>query len=381
MKRILTVLAAALLFAGAASAQEIANFNRGPQVESPIVLSDGRVIFRLAADYATVVTLSGNWMAQGEAPMPMEKGEGGVWEAVTPVLEPEIYTYNFNVDGVPVNDPVNYKVQRDGTRFLNMVFVPGERSAVYNEAHQRGTLTTMWYDSPQLGINRRMVVYTPYGYDNPANKKVKYPVLYLLHGGGGDEEAWTSMGRAAEILDNLIEQGRAVPMIVVMPNGNPNQSAAPTLGIGNTNINYRDPYYANAYVKSLVTEIIPFIESHFRVNPKPASRAISGLSMGGGHTLSASQLYPSVFDYICPLSISSQDTPEIRAQLRALKNDGYKLYWFGVGKTDFLYEGALTLDRILTEEGLPHTFFVSDGGHEWKNWRLYLQTFVPLLFK
>ena len=381
MKRILTVLAAALLLAGAASAQEIANFNRGQQVESPQVLSDGRVIFRLAADYATVVSLTGNWMAQGEGPIAMQKGEGGVWEATVTGLEPEIYTYNFIVDGVPVNDPVNYKVQRDGTRFLNMVFVPGPRSEVYNEAKHRGTLTTMWYDSALLGINRRMIVYTPYGYDLKENSKVKYPVLYLLHGGGGDEEAWTSMGRAAEIMDNLIERGQAVPMIVVMPNGNPNQQAAPTLGIEPTNINYRDPYYANAYVNSLVTEIIPFIESHFRVNAKPAYRAISGLSMGGGHTLTASQLYPSVFDYICPQSISSQDTPEIRAQLRALKKDGYKLYWVGVGNTDFLYEGAQTLDRILTEEGLEHTFYVSEGGHEWKNWRLYLQTFAKLLFK
>ena len=381
MKKVLTILAALLLLAGAASAQEIANFNRGQQVDSPQVLSDGRIIFRLAADYATVVTLSGNWMAQGEGPIPMKKGEGGVWEVTVTDLEPEIYTYNFNVDGVPVNDPVNYRVQRDGTRFLNMLFVPGKRSEVYNEASRRGNLTTVWYDSAMLGINRRMVVYTPYGYDDPANKKVKYPVLYLLHGGGGDEEAWTSMGRAAEILDNLIERREAVPMIVVMPNGNPNQQAAQTLGIEPTNINYRDPYYANAYVNSLVTEIIPFIEKHFRVNAKPEFRAIAGLSMGGGHTLTASQLYPSVFDYICPLSISSQDTPEIRSQLRALKKDGYKLYWVGVGNTDFLYEGAQTLDRILTEEGLQHTFYVSEGGHEWKNWRLYLQTFAKLLFK
>ena len=381
MKKVLTILAASLLLAGAASAQEIANFNRGQQVDSPQVLSDGRIIFRLAADYATVVTLSGNWMAQGEGPIPMKKGEGGVWEVTVTDLEPEIYTYNFNVDGVPVNDPVNYRVQRDGTRFLNMLFVPGERSEVYNEASRRGNLTTVWYDSATLGINRRMVVYTPYGYDNPANRSVKYPVLYLLHGGGGDEEAWTSMGRAAEILDNLIERRQAVPMIVVMPNGNPNQQAAQTLGIEPTNINYRDPYYANAYVNSLVKEIIPFVEKHFRVKAKPEFRAIAGLSMGGGHTLTASQLYPSVFDYICPLSISSQDTPEIRSQLRALKKDGYKLYWVGVGNTDFLYEGAQTLDRILTEEGLQHTFYVSEGGHEWKNWRLYLQTFTKLLFK
>ena len=380
MKRILTVLAAALLFAGAASAQEIANFNRGQQVVSPEVTAEG-ITFRLAADYATVVTLTGNWMTQGQGPIAMTKGPGGVWEVTIPLLEPEIYTYNFVVDGVAVNDPVNFKVQRDGTRFLNMVFVPGPRSEVYNEAKHRGTLTTMWYDSALLGINRRMIVYTPYGYDDPKNKKVKYPVLYLLHGGGGDEEAWSSMGRAAEIMDNLIERGEAVPMIVVMPNGNPNQQAAPTLGIETSDVNFRDPAYANAYVNSLVNEIIPFTESHFRVIAKPSSRAIAGLSMGGGHTLSASQLYPSVFDYICPLSISSQDTPEIRAQLRAIKNDGYKLYWVGVGNTDFLYEGAQTLDRILTEEGLQHTFYVSEGGHEWKNWRLYLQTFSKLLFK
>ena len=381
MKRTLIASAAALLLAGAASAQEIANFNRGQQVVSPQVYEDGSVAFRLAADYATVVSLTGNWMAQDEGPVAMTKGPGGVWEVIIPALEPEIYTYNFIVDGVSVNDPVNFKVQRDGTRYLNMVFIPGKRSEVYNEANHRGTLTTMWYDSALLGINRRMIVYTPYGYDLKANAKVKYPVLYLLHGGGGDEEAWTSMGRAAEILDNLIERGEAVPMIVVMPNGNPNQQAAQTLGIQTTDLNFRDPSRANAYVNSLVTEIIPFIESHFRVNPKPAFRAISGLSMGGGHTLTASQLYPSVFDWIAPQSISSQDTPEIRAQLRALKKDGYKLYWVGVGKTDFLYEGAQTLDRILTEEGLEHTFFVSEGGHEWKNWRLYLQTFVPLLFK
>ena len=381
MKRFITLFAAVLLFAGAASAQEIANFSRGQQVVSPQVLSDGSVTFRLAADYATVVSLTGNWMDYSAAPIPMKKGEGGVWEVTIPPLEPEIYTYNFIVDGVAVNDPVNFRVQRDGTRYLNMVFVPGERSAAYNEAKHRGTLTTMWYDSALLGINRRMIVYTPYGYENPKNKKVKYPVLYLLHGGGGDEEAWTSMGRAAQILDNLIERGEAVPMIVVMPNGNPTQQAAQTLGLENASFDTRSPGYANAYVNSLVTEIIPFIESHFRAIPKPASRAVSGLSMGGGHTLTASQLYPSTFDYICPLSISSQDTPEIRAQLRALKNDGYRLYWIGVGNTDFLYEGAQTLDRILTEEGLPHTFYVSEGGHEWKNWRLYLQTFAKYLFK
>ena len=205
------------------------------------------------------------------------------------------------------------------------------------------------------------------------NPKAKYPVLYLLHGAGGDEEAWSSMGRAAQILDNLIEKGLAKPMIVVMPNGNPTQQAANTLGLPTGT--------GRDYVKSLVEEIIPFIEKEYRAIPKPASRAVAGLSMGGGHTLQASQQYPSVFDYICPLSISSQDTPEIRQAMKAIKADGYKLYWVGVGNTDFLFEGAKTLDKMLTECGLEHTFFVTDGGHEWKNWRLYLNTFAQLLFK
>ena len=380
MKKFLILASCLLMMCASLSAQELANFNFGgrKQVVSPEVTAEG-ITFRLDANYATVVYLKGNWQDYSEAPIPMRKGPEGVWEVTIPLLEPEIYTYNFIVDGVSVNDPVNFKVQRDGTRYLNMVFVPGERSAVYNEAEHRGTLTTMWYDSKLLGINRRMIVYTPYGYET--SKKTKYPVLYLLHGGGGDEEAWTSMGRAAQILDNLIEKGEAVPMIVVMPNGNPNQQAACTLGTKNTDINFRDPANSNAYVKSLCTEIIPFVESHFRAIPKASSRAISGLSMGGGHTLAASQNFPALFDYICPQSIGTKDTPEAREQLRALKKDGYKLYWVGVGKTDFLFESAQTLDRMLTEEGLEHTYYVSEGGHEWKNWRLYLQTFAKLLFK
>ena len=226
-----------------------------------------------------------------------------------------------------------------------------------------------------------MIVYTPYGYNSPANKRVKYPVLYLLHGGGGDEEAWTSMGRAAQIMDNLIQKGLAKPMIVVMPNGNPNQQAASIMGLPTTDLDPRAPENANAYVKSLVTEIVPFIEKNYRVIAKPASRAIAGLSMGGGHTLAASALYPGKFGYICPLSIGTTQSAELDKQLKAVKKGGYKLYWLACGTSDFLYDRAKELDAALTKNGLTHTFFVSDGGHEWKNWRLYLNTFAPLLFK
>jgi enterochelin esterase family protein len=375
MKRVFAVLAAAVLIAGTASAQELSNFNFGgrQQVVSPEI-ADGQVTFRLAADYATVVTLSGNWI-QGTIPM---KKENGVWSVTIDLPEPEIYTYNFVVDGVSVNDPQNYMVQRDGTRYLNMLMVPGERTAPYFETDHRGTVTYKWYDSAILGINRRLTVYTPYGYEAKANAKKKYPVLYLLHGAGGDEEAWSSMGRAAQILDNLIEQGKAQPMIVVMPNGNPNQQAAQTLGLKTSDINFRDPAYANAYVRSLCEEIVPFIEKEFRVNAKPEARAIAGLSMGGGHTISASTLYPAMFDYICPLSAAGSANDE---QIQALKKAGVKLYFLACGTSDFLYDGSKTLDATLTKNGLDHIFYQSEGGHTWANWRLYLQTFAPMLFK
>ena len=379
MKRILSILALAALFTGAASAQEIANIGNSTALVSPEVGTDG-IIFRLDANYATTVGLKGNWMDPASEPLQMKK-EGGIWSITIPKLEPEIYTYNFVVDGVSLNDPLNPFIQRDGSRYLNMLFVDGQRSENYNECEQRGNLTTLWYDSPSLGINRRMLVYTPYGYNSPANKRVKYPVLYLLHGGGGDEEAWTSMGRAAQIMDNLIQKGLAKPMIVVMPNGNPNQQAASIMGLPTTDLDPRAPENANAYVKSLVTEIVPFIEKNYRVIAKPASRAIAGLSMGGGHTLAASALYPGKFGYICPLSIGTTQSAELDKQLKAVKKGGYKLYWLACGTSDFPYDRAKELDAALTKNGLTHTFFVSDGGHEWKNWRLYLNTFAPLLFK
>ena len=377
MKKILTVIATLCMVAGALNAQELANFSfGGGRIVSPQIQNDS-MTFRLKADYATYVKLSGSWMPNPYGgSIDMVRGANNVWEVKVPCPRPEIYTYNFIVDGVSVNDPQNILVQRDGTRFLSMVIVPGERSENYFEANQRGTVSHPWYDSKILGINRRLTVYTPYGYEN--NPKKKYPVLYLLHGAGGDEEAWTSMGRAAQILDNLIEQGKAEPMIVVMPNGNPNQQAASTMGLTTTQMNFRDPAFANAYVRSLCEEIVPFIEGEYRVNAKPAFRAIAGLSMGGGHTISASTLYPEMFDYICPLSAAGQANDE---QIQALKKAGVKLYFLACGTSDFLYEGSKTLDATLTKNGLDHIFYQSEGGHTWANWRLYLQTFAPMLFK
>ena len=184
------------------------------------------------------------------------------------------------------------------------------------------------------------------------------------------------MGRAAQILDNLIEKGLAKPMIVVMPNGNPGQQAAGTMGLPTKQVTEQD-----AYVKSLVTEIVPFIEKNFRAIPKKESRAIAGLSMGGGHTTRATILYPDVFDYICPLSCGIRDSAELDSQLQGIKKAGYKLYWVGCGTSDFAWPGTEVLDQALTRNGMQHTIFPSEGGHTWYNWRLYLNTFARLLFK
>ncbi|MBR1488919.1 MAG: esterase [Bacteroidales bacterium] len=377
MKRLLVIAAAAALSL-TAMAQELNNFSFGRQapVISPEIQGDS-VTFRLKADYATVVKLSGSWMPNPYGgTIDMVRGENNVWSVKIALPAPEIYTYNFVVDGVAVNDPQNIYVQRDGTRYLPMLIVPGERTENYGEATQHGTVSHPWYDSKLLGYSRRLTVYTPYGYE--ANPKKKYPVLYLLHGAGGDEEAWISMGRTAQILDNLIEKGLAEPMIVVMPNGNPGQQAARTLGIPEKQMNWRAPEFQNVYVRSLCEEIVPFIEKNFRAIAKPASRAIAGLSMGGGHTISASILYPEMFDYICPLSAAGQASAE---QIAALKKAGVKLYFLACGDADFLFQGSQQLDKTLTEQGLDHVYFVSDGGHTWSNWRLYLNTFAPKLFK
>lgn len=376
------------------NAQELANFMGGGQTRTE-VNPDNTVTFRFTAPKAVVVQVTGNcfptkptevkWgertmMFDVPVPADLKEGKNGVWEYTTPEpLAPELYTYNFIVDGLSVNDPSNPIMQRDGSRYLSVLLIKGDKTANYFEASKRGNLEKVWYDSPTLGMNRRMYVYTPYGYD--ANTKQKYPVLYLLHGGGGDEDAWSTMGRACQILDNLIEQGKAVPMIVVMPNGNPGQQAALTQMIPAKEYDYRDSSSRNLYINSLVNDIVPYVEKHYRAIAKRDARAIAGLSMGGGHTLSASGTYPGVFGYICPMSCGAQDTPEMNEQLKAIGKAGYKLYWVGCGSADFAYPGTVVLDELLTRNKIKHTAHISEGGHTWSNWRAYLNEIAPLLFR
>ena len=400
-KYILTAIA--LFVVAGAFAQEIANFMGRERIISPEIGTEN-VTFRFSAPYADSVKINGGFTPTvkmetnfGSFDVPssvdMIRDEKGVWSITLPLPEAELYTYSFIVDGVTVNDPNNVFMQRDGTRYLSVLLIPGKLTENYYEASQRGNLNQVWYDSPTLGMTRRMFVYTPYGYND---SKDKYPVLYLLHGAGGDEDAWSTMGRTCQILDNLIEKGLAKPMICVMPNGNPTQYAAQTLMIPEKP---RDPnnqamgMMGSAYPKSIVEDIVPFIEKTYRVDARPKSRAIAGLSMGGAHTITTSLMYPGFFDYICPLSMgigmrfgnNDNNQEEImktyETQFKALKKEGYKLYFLACGDSDFLFESAKTLDKMLTDNGLKHTFFVTPGGHTWSNWRIYLNTFAPQLFK
>ncbi len=359
-------------------AQEIANFMGQERIVSPEI-GQSEVVFRVSAPYADAVQLSGSWM---RATINMTQDETGLWSVTIPSPSPELYTYSFVVDGLSINDPSNIFMQRDGTRYLSVLLVPGDLTENYYEANEHGTLNQVWYDSETLGLNRRMFVYTPSGYES---SKDNYPVLYLLHGAGGDEDAWSTMGRTCQILDNLIEKGDAEPMLVVMPNGNPGQQAARTLMLPEKTIDRADPAFADVYVKSIVNDIVPYIEKNYRVIAKPASRAIAGLSMGAGHTISCTNMYPGFFSYICPLSNGIQVTDDNKAdydtKFKALNKAGYKLYFLACGDTDFLIERARTLDATLTSNGLKHTFYVTPGGHTWSNWRIYLNHFAPLLFK
>jgi enterochelin esterase family protein len=381
MKTIITATIIFMFVFAGTDGQELANFRRAPVVSPEI--GEKTITFRLSAPQAKLVKLNGSWMKSSDLSLDMNKDTAGIWVLAIPRPPEELYTYNFIVDGLNINDPNNVFLQRDGTRYLSVLLVPGDLTANYFEAGKRGSLSKVWYNSPTIGTNRRMYVYTPYGYETG---KESYPVLYLLHGAGGDEDAWATMGRACQILDNLIEKKLAVPMICVMPNGNPGQLAARTLLMPEITLDRNNPNNADIYVHSIVKDIVPYIEKNYRVIPKPDSRAIAGLSMGAGHTLRCTNLYPGFFSYICPLSngirvADDKAEADYDAQFTSIKKAGYKLYFLACGEDDFLIEPARTLSATLNRNGLKHTFYVNSGGHTWANWRIYLNTFAPLLFK
>lgn len=383
------------LMPGISSGQELA---QNAPVVSPELATDNAVTFRIQAPNATEVKLTGNWMPYApdgnggfaQQMTALEKGENGVWSVAIPAMEPELYAYAFMVDGVRTLDPANKNIVRDG-RFstASVLYVPGPASDLYwAKTGPKGSVEAVWYESPTLGLTRRMFVYTPPGYEN---SNANYPVLYLLHGGGGDEEAWPSLGTAANILDNLINAGQAKPMLVVMTNGNPDQAAAFTVSPPLETANAGVGGMANMlFEKSLVNDVIPYVEAHYQVATGRENRALTGLSMGGLQTMNTTFENPELFDYIGVMSMGFADLSRFginidhskrEQQILALKAAAPKVYWIACGKDDFLIESVVTMRQKLDELGFPYVYRESPGGHTWTNWRIYLSEFAPMLFR
>ncbi len=361
------------------------------RVVSPEILPDRSVIFRVKAPAATIVSAIGTFSTQIK-PVPMVRNDSGIFELKIGPLASDMYEYRFIVDGIPSLDPGNNAVTRDGSIVENRLLVPGgfgDMLTVQDVPH--GNVSAIWYNSPTLGANRRMLVYTPPGY---GNDKVKYPVLYLLHGGGGDEEGWTSRGRANYILDNLIASGKAKPMIIVMTNGNPLAVSAP-LDRPAVTLSKDLPGIAGMasgkFEESLVKDVVPYIEKNYRVIADADHRALSGFSMGGFQTQNISNANPGMFSYIGVMSMGlfssnpalakDYDQAKHITQLKSLAASKPKLYWIGIGKADFLYDSVTKLRSLYDSIGFKYEYRETEDNHVWNAWRLYLSELAPKFFK
>ncbi|WP_423776641.1 esterase [Bacteroides graminisolvens] len=368
-------------------------------IVSPEIHSDNTVTFRMRAPKAVRVQITGDFLpmqhsesAYGKYDVPgiadLKEGKEGVWEYTTPLpLLPELYNYSFIVDGLKTTDPANVYLIRDVATVFNVFIVGGARTDLYKvNSVNHGTVSRRWYWSPSLKMNRRLAVYTPAGYEE-SNKR--YPVFYLLHGMGGDEEAWLALGRASQILDNLIAAGKAKPMIVVMTNGNVSQEAAP----GESSLGYivptmQLPKTMDGSMEESFPDVVNFIDATYRTVKRKSGRAIAGLSMGGFHSLHISKQYPDMFDYVGLFSAAIMPDKQVKSsvydntenKLKIQFNKNPKLYWIAIGKTDFLYKANEEYRKMLNEKGFKYTYYETDEGHIWRNWRIYLTEFVPMLF-
>lgn len=368
------------------------------QIISPEVHGDATVTFRVLAPNAKSVQITGDFLPtvkietprgtfDGPGKAELTKDEKGVWSYKSAVLSPELYNYSFIVDGFTTTDPNNPFLIRDVASATNIFIVGGGHADLFKVNDiPHGSVTRRWYDSPGLNMDRRITIYTPPGYET---SKESYPVLYLLHGAGGDEEAWINLGRTSQILDNLIAQGKAKPMIVVMPNGNVIQDGAPGEGsMGFYKPQFMVPKTMDGTYEGAFSDIIKFVEGNYRVKADKANRAIAGLSMGGYHTIHISRYYPNTFDYIGAFSAAIMPREDATGKvysnfdetLKAQMDNKYKLYWIAIGKTDFLYQANQEFIAKLKGMGMPYQYVESEGGHTWRNWRVYLSQFAPQLF-
>jgi len=345
------------------------------RVVSPEIASDHRVTFRLLAPQAREVVLTGEFI---EGNKTFEKDANGLWSVTVGPLEPEIYHYNFTIDGVRTIDPSNPGVKTGSTpsTISSILEVRGDRPAFYDpQPVAHGDIRTHWYPSKSLNGTRRLTVYTPPEYDRDA--QTRYPVVYLFHGANADENAWHRLGRVNLILDNLRHTNRARPFIVVMPFGYGVTPGAPAKPGENT----------EKFSRDLIEDVIPFIQSRYRTIADREHRAIAGLSMGGGQALSIGLNHLDLFSYVAGFSAAigqTADFPKTYASLIAdpkNANRKLRLLWVGCGNEDSLFAASKSFSEFLNAHTIDHTFHESRGAHTWMVWRRYLNEIAPLLFR
>lgn len=374
----LALLGATLLLAATAQvSQAQAPGGMEPPVKSPEVSKDRKVTFRLRAPNAKTVTVA----RDGAQPAPLTKDSAGVWTFTTEPLTPDIYSYNYVVDGLLIADPVN-PVVRPGVSggHQSLVTVPAVPPAVWETADApRGTVHHHTFRSKAIGDERDYYVYTPAGYEYGQDT---YPVLYLLHGLTDDASGWVTAGRANVILDNLIAGGRAKPMIVVMPNGYGLPDPAGNLGAmfqpGAAKKNREQ------FTKSVLEEVLPQVEKAYRAKSDRESRAVAGLSMGGGQAAHVGLNNLDKFAWIGCFSsafVMLDQADQAFPNLSAKDNERIRLLWVGCGKDDFLIQSNRSTVEWLKSKGVKHTWVESEGAHSWPVWRRYLADFASLLFR
>ena len=339
---------------------------------SPEVHGDRTVTFRLFAPKASEVVLMGSpgILEFIKQPRPLVKDEKGVWSLTVGPLPPGFYTYGYAIDGgLRMPDPSNNNLELRRWGTTSIFIVPGPEKAVFEERPvPHGTVHINFYDSRNLGSPRMFYVYTPPDYEA---SQQKYPVLYLLHGNNQLEASWTWIGRANMIMDNLLADGKIKPMVVVMPYGHVTRDgpAGPSR-----------PADAAAMEKELLTAVKPLVESKYRVLTDREHRAIAGLSMGAGQSLSFGLHNLDQFAYIGAFS-GGGNRAEWQAADADLLNRRLKVLWIGCGTADPGYKSVKGMDDLLTEKQVRHVFYQSGGGHSWPNWQVYLSKYAPLLFR
>jgi len=354
----LTYIFLLLLAPGTATAQ------RAPLLNSPEVNADHSITFRYYSRIAQQVIVKGEFLA---SPVQMIKDTSGIWSVTLPPVKPDIYPYSFMVDSVETADPNNTYIFANERFKRSIVDIPGDQPLIHSMQNvPHGKISYRFYKSTTLGTTRQLLVYTPPGFN--ANGKIKYPVLYLIHGGSDTEETWTKVGHANFIADNLIANGKAKPMIIVMPYGNVRPNPMPD------------------FTKDVINDIIPFIDSNYPVLTGSKNRAVAGFSVGGGQTLNIGLSNTDQFAYLCsyaPYTATEEfqknftnwtpDAEKINKQL--------KLFTISVGTEDFLYESVQKNLAMFEEKKIHVKPYIVSGGHTWMNCKQYLATTLQEIFK